>query len=486
MSVPGAFPTRRTRRCLLGLLALVSAVTAGCDDDPAKPRTGTVIIDAEPDQVDAPWVSMGPHGFSQAGTGDAVLQGMVAGSYTLTWGPVVGWTSADPATQTQTLVPGATITFSGAYLSQGGTITIDQEPDVMEAPWHLAGPGGYGLSGTRDTVLQDLEAGDYRLTWGPLASWTAPDPAGATRTLPPNGAVTFTGVYTDLALIEVEPGSFAMGSPVGEPGRYDIEVRHEVTLTSGFRIQPGEVTNQAYMELAQWAYDRGFVTATSDYLYDNLDGSSVVLLDLGPGNDEIAFSGGSFTCTSSDHPVRRVSWYGAVSYCDWLNLQRGLPRAYDHGTWECRAGSPYATAGYRLPTEAEWEYACRAGSDDAFANGPITFADSCNPADPALEAIGWFCGNASNWPRTVAQKPANAWGLFDMHGNVMEWCHDRFGPYTGAATDPVGTASTGNRVTRGGYWGSQPKFCRSAYRGNDPAGLGRTTTGFRAVIGGER
>jgi formylglycine-generating enzyme required for sulfatase activity len=272
-----------------------------------------------------------------------------------------------------------------------------------------------------------------------------------------------------------------MGSPLDELGRASNETQHQVTLTHDLYIQTTEVTNQQYMELAQWAYDDGSVTATSSRLYDNLDGSNQVLKTLGPGDYEISFSNGVFSCINPDHPVMYVTWYGAAAYCDWLNLQQGLPRAYNHGTWQCNGGNPYTAAGYRLPTEAEWEYACRAESTTAFANGPITYPTGCSPRDPNLDLLGWYCGNAGGWTQPVAQKLPNAWGLYDMHGNLYEWCNDWHGSYGGHVTDPVGPGAGSSRVLRGGLWYGQALICRSASRYSYDPSYSGGDFGFRPV-----
>ena len=118
--------------------------------------------------------------------------------------------------------------------------------------------------------------------------------------------------------------------------------------------------------------------------------------------------------------------------------------------------------GYRLPTEAEWEYPCRAGTMTAFHNGPIIDV-GCD--GPNLDAIGWYCGNASSKTQEVAQEFRSARGLYDMSGNVFEWCWDWFEAYpTGPVTDPVGGASGTFRVTRGGSWYEEALCCRSAWR----------------------
>ncbi len=148
-------------------------------------------------------------------------------------------------------------------------------------------------------------------------------------------------VTTPEGFVLVPPGTFMMGSPMTELSRVADETRHQVTLTDGFYMQTTGVTNQQFRDMAQWAYDQGYVTVTNNSLRDNLDGSTQLLKRLGDSNYEIAFSAGVFSCTNPTHPVNAVPWYGAVAYCDWLSLQQNLPRAYSHITWQCNAGNPY-------------------------------------------------------------------------------------------------------------------------------------------------
>ena len=149
-----------------------------------------------------------------------------------------------------------------------------------------------------------------------------------------------------------------------------------------------------------------------------------------------------------DFPVECVSWDDAKAFCRKLNdLKRNeLP------------------AGYRfdLPTEAQWEYACRAGTTTALNNGKnLTNDERC----PNLDNVAWYCGNSGSKTHSVGQKKPNAWGLYDMHGNVWEWCNDWHGGYpSGSVTDPTGPASGVYRVLRGGNCYIPAKYCRSAYR----------------------
>ena len=371
-------------------------------------------------------------------------------------------------------------------LCGSGSVNIDVEPDSLNASWAIAGPCSYSESGNGDAILTQLLPGEYTVTWGPVAGYLTP--VEETLSLVADGTVTFSGTYIEnggppTGFVYCPPGTFLMGSPEGELGRVSDETQHQVTLTHGFYVHSTEVTNRQYAELAQWAYNHGFCTATSASLRDNLDGSNQELLDLDAPQRFISFSGGTFTVEEGkeDHPVLEVTWFGSVAYCDWLSLQQGLSRAYNHSTWQCNGGNPYTATGYRLPTEAEWEYACRAGTQTAFNTG------SC--LDEGTEAIynglqpqvGCLSGSWNFLTAPVGSFPANGNGLFDMHGNLWEWCNDWYGEYEGTVTNPGGPATGSSRVNRGGCWSNGAQLCRSARRTDfNPVGS-LNSMGFRPV-----
>jgi formylglycine-generating enzyme required for sulfatase activity len=289
-----------------------------------------------------------------------------------------------------------------------------------------------------------------------------------------------------VGFVAIAPGTFMMGSPTTELLRSTNETQHQVTLTHGIYVQAIEVTNQQYMELAQWAYDHGYATATSASLSDNLDGSTQELLNLDGvylpyGACEVSFIAGVFSCVNPTHPVKYVTWYGSATYCDWLSLQQGLPRAYSHSTWQCNSGNPYTAAGYRLPTEAEWEYACRAGTQTPFNTGSCLDAGTEANYNGGYPYTGCPTGPYVGWTEPVGSYPANAFGLSDMHGNVNEWCNDWYGAYGGTVTDPVGPVAGSYRVLRGSGWHSYAQGCRSAYRLNLTPINAFDTLGFRPV-----
>jgi len=210
-----------------------------------------------------------------------------------------------------------------------------------------------------------------------------------------------------MTFIQIHAGQFKMGSPLNELGRSSNEIQHDITLTKAYYMQSTEVTQ------GQW--------------------KSVM------GSNPSHFS----DC-GDDCPVENISWNDTQEFIQELNKKE-------------------KTNMYRLPTEAEWEYAARAGSTTPIYNGNITKID-CK-LDANLDQIGWYCGNADTKTYPIAQKLPNAWGLYDMYGNVWEWCQDWYADYmTDALTNPTGPETGSFRVARGGFWGSQARFCRSAYR----------------------
>ena len=225
----------------------------------------------------------------------------------------------------------------------------------------------------------------------------------------------------------IPKGKFLMGSPESEEGRYKSESQHEVTISQNFYMGATEVTQ------AQW--------------------QKVM------GNKPSLFKG-------DELPVEQISWEKAIEFCNRLSE---MPE-------EKKAGRKY-----RLPTEAEWEYACRAGTTTPFnfgsqLNGMQANCDGTKPY--GTETKGPHLKNTS----PVGTYPANAWGLYDMHGNVIEWCSDLYGEYpSGSVTDPSGPATGSDRVIRGGGWYFGAVDCRSALRIiNDPSN--RINLGFRVAL----
>ncbi|MCU0983093.1 MAG: formylglycine-generating enzyme family protein, partial [Pirellulaceae bacterium] len=227
-----------------------------------------------------------------------------------------------------------------------------------------------------------------------------------------------------LKLVRIQPGSFVMGSSDGD---WDERPVHEVTISRSFWMGATEVTNVQYEQF--------------DPQHKQLRGK------LGFSQDD-------------DEAVVFVSWEHATAFCRWLSEQEGKP--------------------YRLPTEAEWEYACRAGTTTRYHTGEI-LPESCHKN----VGISWFPGRRSEKdvvPVHVAQTPANPWGLYDLHGNVEEWCLDWYGPYAAAAqTDPVGCAEGHFRVTRGGSHSTTVEFLRSANRSGTLPEDTSWLIGFRVV-----
>lgn len=255
------------------------------------------------------------------------------------------------------------------------------------------------------------------------------------------------------SFVLIEAGTFNMGSPATETSHADDETEHEVTITRAFYMQAHEVTQ------GEWQ----------------------VLM----GNNPSYFQSCGNNC-----PVENVTWYDALSYANALSREQDLDECYELTGCAGRPGEDMECAvvtfsgldceGYRLPTEAEWEYAARAGTATAFYSGSIT-EEECG-LDRNLDEIGWYCGNADDTTHPVCRKSPNDWGLYDMLGNVWEWCWDWYdGGYytTSPSRDPLGPSSGQNRVRRGGGWSYGVCSVRSADRDRNAPGGHNNYLGLR-------
>jgi formylglycine-generating enzyme required for sulfatase activity len=227
-------------------------------------------------------------------------------------------------------------------------------------------------------------------------------------------------------MVFVEGGTFQMGSDDSEADDNEKPV-HSVTL-SDFSIGKYEVTNAQFCAFLNEKGNREERGAE----WINLDGS------YGKEKCRISIRGNRFVVERGydDHPVIYVSWYGARAFCNWLKEKTGK--------------------NYQLPTEAQWEFAARGGNKSR----GYTYAGT-----DELDALGWYSNNSVGGTHKVGQKGPNELGIYDMSGNVIEWCEDWYGDYNGnAERNPAGPPSGSYRVYRGGSWNIDARYCRVTYR----------------------
>lgn len=248
----------------------------------------------------------------------------------------------------------------------------------------------------------------------------------------------------DNEMVLIPAGTFQMGNTGKYSGAVYEKPVHKVTISRDFLISKYEITQAQYEKVM--------------------------------GANPSEFKGANL-------PVEQVSWYNAVEFCNKLSDMQGMDKCYIiNGTivqcdWEAN--------GYRLPTEAEWEYACKAGTTTDYYSGSLTYA-GCGPKDASLDQIGWYCVNPDTKSHEIGLKAPNNFGLYDMSGNVFEWCWDMSMDITtvyssAEVTDPKGATSGDYRISRGGGWASNASDCRSSYRHPRYPSYRNNFIGFRVV-----
>jgi formylglycine-generating enzyme required for sulfatase activity/serine/threonine protein kinase len=365
-------------------------------------------------------------------------------------------------------------------LDSEGAVQIER-PGEQDKVTIAVDPGKHRLRVQKDGM--ELFAKDFVIASGGRetikARWEPPLPNRGTGPEPPRAVAPFDekkakghqaawakhlGVPVELTnsigmkLVLIPAGEFMMGSPkeiIDEESKAADDQwckdrlpaegpRHHVRITQPFYLGAYHVTQVEYQQVMG--------TNPSEFSA------------TGKGKDKVAGQ------DTKRFPVECVSWDDAVEFCRKLSA---LPEEKAAGRW------------YRLPGEAQWEYACRAGTTGRFSFSPIGRAIPRDYDEHELPDHGWFDENSGGMPHTVGLKGANAWGLFDIQGSVWQWCRDCYDKdyYAGSPVDdPVVPSAGGDRVSRGGSWLRAAGYCRSAYRNHSGAGLRNLDLGFRVSL----
>ena len=287
------------------------------------------------------------------------------------------------------------------------------------------------------------------------------------------------GDFDGLEMLPIPEGSFRMGSD-GRWADVDEVPVHTVHVDS-FSLGAHEMTNAQTRDILQWAFDQGLIEL-SDSLIQNTEGTPHILIN--PADSKVLFENNSFIVSEEwkDRPCTGVTWFGAQAFCNYLSVMKGLESCIDWVDWSC----DFTRNGFRLPTEAEWEFACRAGTDSDVYTGDIIHP-GFDPVDPNLDEIGWYYGNLDYRAHDIGLKMPNEFGLYDMIGNVWEWCYDLYGRQyyrRSPLNNPRGPGEGIERVKRGGSCFDIARSCRSSFRSLSDPSYSYGNLGFRPAHSG--
>lgn len=290
-------------------------------------------------------------------------------------------------------------------------------------------------------------------------------------------------------MVFIPGGMFTMGDILGDLS--NATPVHSVFL-SPFFMQAHEVSISEYTAALQWAHTNGIVSLSADEK-TVIDRNGTVLMEIGKYNSQIVYHAGRFEVKTGhgSFPAPYVSWYGAVSYCNWRSQMENLKECYDLATWEC----DFTRSGFRLPSEAEWEFAARGGYEgmrfpwgdtNVITHTRANYRASTNFAYDVSLTFGLHPDYATNSPPSspVGSFKPNNYGLYDMCGNVWEWVWDWSARYASAfQVNPTGPAAGTYRVFRGGSWQTTAErdTVASRYRSASPAATVEDV-GFRVVL----
>ena len=353
--------------------------------------------------------------------------------------------------------------YDDKYYASSPSVAVDP-PGPTKAAGRVARGGDwyygprYARSAHRHGLVPENRYRDlgFRVAAAPAPATVASVPAkpftDSTRTKPPIPASAPAKLVTNsigMQLVSIEPGEFLMGSPESDTeASSDEKPQHRVRITEAFNLGIHEVTQGQYQAVME--------------------------------ETPSSFKG------SDDLPVENVSWLDAVKFCNKLSEREKRVPFYriDGAKFVGASGVPLLVAvaggnGYRLPTEAEWEYACRAGSATVYPFGND---------DGNLGKHAWYNSDSEFKTHPAGQKRPNAWGLYDMLGNVLEWCGDGYDEKYYASSppaDPPGASEASARVFRGGCWSSFARYCRPAIRGWGAPVIRHAYLGFRVAAAQE-